>query len=80
MEGLRQYISLSGAARLIIFHTYKMNEKGEKVNKDVLEKRFGKKITNEGLKEIFSQNQPLLLEKNKNYVVCEQIRRYYRLL
>ncbi|MEM5781672.1 MAG: hypothetical protein QXD43_00525 [Candidatus Aenigmatarchaeota archaeon] len=80
MKEMKQYINLSDVARLLIFHTYRMNERGEKVNKSILEKRFGKEIVNEGLKEIFSQTKPLLLEKNKNYIVCEEIRRYYRLL
>jgi hypothetical protein len=81
MECLSQYLRLSDSARLVVFHTYKLNEKGEKVTKQKLESILGKKIIKEGLKDIFSQSEPLIeREKNKSYVVSQTAMNYFRLL
>jgi hypothetical protein len=81
MEGLGQYLRLSDSARLIVFHTYKLNEKGEKVTRQKLESILGKKIITEGLKDIFSQREPLIeRENNKSYIVSQAAMSYFRLL
>jgi len=65
------YFRLTRQARALAYFAFKEEKKGNKIDYNSFENKFGKKITDSALRDILSQNPSVLEKRGEFYVLSK---------